>query len=117
MILRYFLNILFLVIFLTSCEKREDKIVNEDARRLFNESAQMIADITTKVQNATDSSGIDSLNRIFEKRITEINFSVPSETDLKLTEEENDSIFKLMKELKKQMSEKLISFSVVADSV
>lgn len=62
---------------------------------------------------ASDSSQIDSLSKIYEKKITEINFSLPSQIDYKLTEEENDSIFKMIEYMIKIKKERLETFKTV----
>ena len=105
-------SFIILVFFLTSCEKKESNDNSEEARQLFSESADLILDITSKINSASDSTTIDSLSRLYEKRITDINFSYPAETDLKLTEQENDSLFKLIVSMKNVKSDKLQKLSI-----
>ena len=112
--MKYF-NIFWILALLLSpaCVNKEGNSNEEEARFLFNESAELIIDITKKFNLASDSLSIDSINKIYEKRITEINFSFPSETDLKLTEQENDSLFKLIERMQFEKSEKLRIFAIV----
>lgn len=102
-------NILFLLsfLFLISCTKNEDKIKNEEARDLFRESAETIKEFTELISYAVKIDEIDSIQFIFEKKITDINFSFSPETDLKLTEQENDSLFKLLEEMKNVTQRKM----------
>lgn len=97
---------------LFSCIKKEDNDTSDEARDLFSLSADLIIDITDMIKTAGDSIQVDSLSQLFEKRITEINFAFPPETDMKLTEQENDSIFKLIESLRSVKKDKLISLSV-----
>ena len=87
-------------IFIVSCEKKVTQFHNEEARQLFEESASLISKYTDEIKIAPDSASVDSLNERFEKKITEINFHYPSETDLNMTEQENDSLFNLLSNLK-----------------
>lgn len=98
----------FLLLFLfIACGKNNDSDNYEEARLLFSQSAELIIDTTQKIELSNDSSAIDSLSRLYEKKITDINFSIPPETDLKLTEQENDSLFKLMVNMQRTKEDKL----------
>ena len=113
MILQKVLNIGFILFLLlsVSCVKKEKEEGGEEARHLFEKSVDLIKNITSGISESADSSSIDSLKLLFEKKIVEINFSVPPETDRKLTEEENDSLFDLMMKMKNQTNKKLESLS------
>lgn len=101
-----------------SCQKHENKDNSEEARELFNKSAFLINEFTDKIASAQDSLTVDSLQQLFEKRIVDLNFSFSPETDYKLTEEENDSIFYLMSRMKNITHLKLEEFSIqVPDSL
>ena len=108
---------LFVVLFsLTSCMENKKKEDNQEARNLFNESSQLIIKSKNNILNAQDSAAIDSIIDNFDKLITDINFRYPALTDLKLTEQENDSILKLMSELKTIKEKKLEELSSVYNS-
>lgn len=79
-----------------SCIREKDNNDDHEARLLFDTSALLIKDFSNKFLKAIDSIQIDSLDKSFEKKMIEINFSVPPETDLRLTEQENDSLYKLL---------------------
>lgn len=85
---------------LLACSKPEEDTESREAASLFQETVSLISDYTIKVKNSNDSNEIDNLMVEFDKKLTDINFSYPSNTDLNLTEQDNDSIFKLMKNLK-----------------
>ena len=97
----------------SSCKEKEDTNHSDEARELFSLSAELIQSISREIAVASDSSSVDSLSKVFEKKITDINFMVPPQTDLKLTEQENDSLFKLMKLMKTISQEKLSSLAVI----
>lgn len=103
--------ILLVLIFLFSCKKNVTKENDDDARNLFMNTSKLLLELTSELKNSQDSLQVDSLMNLFEHKMIEINFSVPPETDLKLTEEENDSIFKLMNNLKNLQIEMLETFS------
>lgn len=109
--------LLFLSLF-SSCKKRDQSNNIEEARELFNNSVELIHETIEKINLSQDSLMVDSLQKDFEKRIVEINFSFPPETDLKLTEEENDSLFSLMKEMRQLTDKKLEDLSIsIPDSI
>ena len=113
----FFLTISFSLI-LISCKKTGKIDEGEEARELFKESSSLLIKVIDQIKLANDSLTIDSLQNFFEKKLVEINFSFPPQTDLKLTEEENDSIFKLMQKLKIESSYKLVEFSShISDSI
>ena len=86
----------FLMITCSASEKTEE---DREARQLFSQSAGLIKDFSLRIKNAPDSAAVDSLIDIFEKKITDINFNFPALTDLKQTEQENDSILNLINQL------------------
>lgn len=102
-----------------SCEKKKDNETFEESRNLFNQSEEVINSFIFQISQASDSLTIDSLSQACEKRIVDINFSFPPQTDLKLTEQENDSLFRLMTELISVKDIKLRNFreAILKDSM
>lgn len=92
---KYLTIYLLMQLFMMGC-KRERIDQNDDASLLFDESAQVIIEYTDKIRAAQDSLSVDSLSEAFEKRIIDINFSFPGDTDLKLSEQDNDSLYSLL---------------------
>ena len=103
----------FTFLFLLSCERNKNIDEGQDGRELFSRSAELYQEYGILISNSKDSLSIDSLMEKLEKTITDINFSVPPDTDLKLTEQENDSLFKLMESLIQIKKEKLIELSKI----
>ena len=98
------------IIAFSSCVKREDKINSPEARELFYKSAETIVMFKNKIILARDSNSVDSLRDVLDKKLTEINFSFPPDTDLKLTEQENDSLYYLINQFRETKISKLESF-------
>lgn len=92
---------------LIACSSKKENIENPEARELFSQSSALVLESIRSIQEATDSVSVDSLSRLFEKKIVDINFSFPPNTDLHLTEQENDSLFKIMNEYKSVKETKL----------
>ncbi|MCH5234321.1 MAG: hypothetical protein J1E16_03435 [Muribaculaceae bacterium] len=108
----------FAVFAFISCDRTAVDENFEEARLLFSKSAELILETTSKINSVNDSLSVDSLINIYNKEITDINFSFPPETDLKLTEQENDSLFKLIESMHKIKAEKLKSLAFVpTDSI
>lgn len=99
---------------LFSCKKAaEEGEKVDEARILFTQSASLILDFTQQFKNATDSAQMDSLSDLFDKRMVDLNFKFPPNTDLKLTEQENDSLFNLLQDLKSVKDNKWKKINVV----
>ena len=60
---------------------------------------------------ANDTATVDSLAMAYDKKLTEVNFSVPFLTDVKLTEQENDSLKKLINNFVKTKAAKMKELS------
>lgn len=108
-------NIVFFIIPLIcfGCNKNHKTETGEEARILFSKSADLIKEYQQKLLQAKDSASLDSLSEQFEKKIIDINFSVSPETDLKLTEQENDSLYNLLSVIQNIKSNKLLEFSII----
>lgn len=81
-------------------------------RQLFSQSAEILNDEIKNIFNMRDSLEVDSLHEALEKKLVDINFSYPPETDLLLTEQENDSLFKLLSHFRNIKEEKLKEFHI-----
>lgn len=110
--MRKFIFIFPLLLLCISCHNNKENSDEEEARALFSQSVNLILEFTSKIKIATDSMQVDSLSEIFEKKITDINFRFPSNTDFKLTEQENDSLFHLMEIYRKEKNIKYNSLSI-----
>lgn len=97
------------------CKRDKQDGNTEEKDRLFEESAQTMISFISQIEAARDSLEVDSLYTLYQKKIIDINFSVSPETDLKMTEQENDSLFHLLNDLNKARIDKLESFAKTAN--
>lgn len=89
----------FILVYSGSCTGNKDQNSHLQASRLFEKSIVLIKAYTDSLNVARDSAHVESLARSFESKINTVNFEFPPETDLKLTQEENDSLIKLIDRL------------------
>lgn len=94
------------------------------AAQLFGKSASLISLYTDSIRNAKDSAALKRMANDFDERLAKINFQFPADTDLHLTEQENDSLIKLLdtlvavrKDREKFLDVELRRDSVAQDSV
>ena len=66
------------------------------ADQLFEKSANVIKGYTDSLANVADSATLRRLKDGFNEKMSKINFQFPADTDLKLSEEENDSLIRLI---------------------
>lgn len=107
-----FIIIVLSLFSLFSCHKTEQMDNNQESRELFLQSEMLIKTTIMEIYESKDSLEVDSLSNAFEKKITDINFVYAPGTDLKLTEEENDSLFKLLERMTHVKSKKLLDLSL-----
>ena len=107
-----FIIIVLSLFSLFSCHKTEQMDNNPESRELFLQSEMLIKTTIREIYESKDSLEVDSLSNAFEKKITDINFAYAPGTDLKLTEEENDSLFKLLERMTHVKSKKLLDLSL-----
>ena len=80
---------------LGGCSKKQTEGKRVDAVRLFSESARLIRLYIDSLSSATDSATLLDLDARFSNRLTDLNFQFPSETDLDISEGENDTLTNL----------------------
>lgn len=114
----YFPVIFLSTIVMVSCGKKQETEDYTEAAQLFENSATLLTDFTNQIRMSKDSLIVDSLSELLDKRLTEINFSVPPQTDLKLSEQDNDSLYVLMKNFRSAKKLRLEELSrITVDSV
>ena len=108
-----------LIFALGACNKQAPVELPDESDSLFNGMTSLTMAYIDSITAATDSaSAIDAFNR-FNTLADSVNFSVPPDTDLLLTEAENDTLYKLISHLTTTYHEKLHSLSLhlVSDTV
>lgn len=77
------------------CACSEGKVVEShpDADRLYADTRRLVAVYSDSLEAAADSAEVEALFTRFQQRLDSLNFSVPPDTDLQLTEGRNDTLF------------------------
>lgn len=85
------------------------------AEQLFAKSERIVRMYTDSVRNVRDSASLHRMEEGVNARLSNINYQFPSDTDLRLTEEENDSLIKLMDRLTSLINEKHTQLELLAE--
>lgn len=89
-----------LSLLLNSCGSAENQEKPDTSDLLFLKSVALIKQYTDSINNCSDSLSLQYLIRNFDNKITALNFEFPPDTDLGMSEEENDSLITLFKQMK-----------------
>lgn len=82
-------------ILLSSCSGGKHSEDRASADSLFKAVASLTGEYTVKITAARDSADWAKITKEFEDSLTKINFNLPPDTDLQLTEGQNDTIYQL----------------------
>lgn len=74
------------------CKHKETASLREHARNLYHQTALLTLGYTDSILNAKDSTSLLALAARYEDRLVRVNFSVPANTDLEVSESENDTL-------------------------
>lgn len=85
------------------------------AEQLFAKSERIVRLYTDSVRHVRDSASLHRMEEGVNARLSNINYQFPSDTDLRLTEEENDSLIKLMDRLTSLINEKHTQLELLAE--
>lgn len=109
------LNILAIVIlgmtFMFSCHGNKNQGNHEVARQLFMKSMYLTEEYIDSLENAKDSASVSMMVEHFNLKITTVNYQFPPDTDLDLSEEENDSLIRMFKRMDSIVNKKLKYFA------
>ncbi len=107
-----------------SCRDGKDDNGHAMARQLFMKSVSLIRTYTDSIGNVSDSASFQRMTRGFEDNIVKVNFQFPPDTDLRMTQEENDSLINMLDSLvsvihkkEKELGKALAADSIRTDSV
>lgn len=85
-----------LVIFsFSQCTSKPDNTKRLQARALYTESVRMIKHFSDSMRSASDSARVEELAERFMHDLTALNFKFPTDTDLEMSEGENDTLINL----------------------
>lgn len=104
-LLPYFFGFL-LIMSSFSCNVKKEHDNREEPEKLFTKTIEFLSESISKIEEMNDSNDVSNLIENVDKGLTAINFSVPPATDYKLSEQENDSIIKLMESFKLKVKQR-----------
>lgn len=84
-----------LLIILAACTEKKTDPARIAARSLYQKSESILSKYTDSVKNARDSSSLLGIMDRLDLALTECEFTYPPETDLKMSEGENDTLANL----------------------
>lgn len=93
-----------LVVMALSCGRKVETHDHDVAKQLFEKSVRMITVYIDSVNNASDSASLQKIVNNFNVKITTLNYEFPSDTDLELNEDENDSLIRMHKRFVRAIS-------------
>lgn len=89
------------------CAKEKNRKDRSEAADMFERICRLTEEYTERLISAPDSADLADLCAEFEERLDKISFSYPPDTDLLLTEGQNDTIHTLMQEYVKAREERI----------
>lgn len=75
-----------------SCGQGQEKGRGEGPRALYQRSVRLMELYTDSLENARDSANIIRLSVALENKLTQLNYVFPADTDLDISEGENDTL-------------------------
>ncbi len=79
-----------------SCSKETKSKDRSNAKEMYEQICKLTKDYTEKVADSPDSASWAASCAEFEDKLDKVNFNYPPDTDLLLTEGQNDTIYSLM---------------------
>ena len=91
----------FVLLFFTACSREKSTKDRSQADEMFARICRLTEEYTQRLEAAPDSADWASICSEFEEKLDKISFSYPPDTDLLLTEGQNDTIHSLMQDFVK----------------
>ncbi len=82
-----------------ACQQKKDEEKLSDAEILYNKTCSLTRLYIDSIKNAKDTLALHQMLDRYEERIDELNMSVKADSDLDLTEGQNDTIMQLLDKL------------------
>lgn len=109
---------LFGIMIFSGCKKEYSDTRHIEAANLYSKSLKLIQNYIDSIERTNDSVEVMRISEKFDSRFTALNYEFPPDTDLKMTEEANDSIKKLLSLLVDARKKKLKELGgMVTDSI
>ena len=90
-----------------ACQPKPVVEMGDESERLFRDSTSLASTYADSITAAADSAEAQEIYRRFGAKMDSLNFSVPADTDLLLTEGENDTLVNLILGVRKALTERL----------
>lgn len=102
-----------------SCRHHSNSEVTDAADMLFKKSQSLVLSYIDSMSQAPDSASFHTLIRNFDNKMTALNYEFPPDTDLALSEEQNNILIKLYSRFErvKQHRDSVINNNIPIDSV
>lgn len=84
-----------LLLILAACTEKKTDQARVAARSLYQQSERILSKYTDSVKSARDSSSLLGIMERLDLALTECEFTYPPETDLRMSEGENDTLANL----------------------
>lgn len=106
-------------VFLAACSHHSNTDATDAADMLFRKSQSLVSSYIDSMSHAGDSASFHNLVRNFDNKMTALNYEFPPDTDLALSEEQNDILIKLYSRFErvKQHRDSVINNKIPVDSV
>lgn len=91
----------------TGCTQEKNKTDRSQADDMFRRICKLTEEYTDKLEEVPDSADWAAVCTEFEEKLDKISFSYPPDTDLLLTEGQNDTIHVLLQEYVKARGERI----------
>lgn len=103
----------------SGCRKSDSKQDHAMAAQLFAKSVGTIRAYTDSLKAANDSASLRRLKEGINEKLAKINFQFPADTDLQMTEDENDSLISMIDRVVAiiEEKEKAINKALSPDSI
>lgn len=97
---------------LASCGSQSDN-QERQGRKLYIEEKRLLQSYIDSMKHVPDSADVTEMMRRYQDKLWSINSSYPADTDLELTQGENDTIYALTQELLKHAEKRGVKTDTV----
>lgn len=115
--MRHLLTIVGIVVTLaTACQPNHTDPRRSMANDIFRKNIRLLTLYTDSIGQATDSAAVYQMMEDYDKRLTAIYFNHLPDTDLEITEAENDTLVIMTRRLLQLRDKRLYGFAHPSDS-
>lgn len=89
------LPIAILMVLTYGCSKSNEQSSSDDASRMYNELKKLVISSTDSLKSASDSTSVATAVENYEKLLTKIIMHYPAQTDMRLSQGQQDTLAQL----------------------